>query len=685
MEFEKFAQKFNLNFRQLFEIEKRVLFETDAEKEKLWELYLSSFPKGTNEIYRKRTEHDCSCCRHFLYELGGKVWIDDDLRVHSLFDFKTEDRAYQTVVDALDYYVTSRKITGFYIGKEEMVGTAFSREMQPDGRIITYSHFGLRLPRELVFDKRTSSTIDTLKGNRRDTRNVFERSLDTISADAINTVLELIQSNNLYKGEEWKKALDKFAEYKAEYDALSDNKKGLYCWIKADKAENVIGRIKNHSIGTLLVDISEGRDLDEAVKAYERIVAPTNYRRPKAIYTKKMLEEAEKTISSLGYMDSLRRRFATLDDISVNDILFSDRDSAKRISGSIFDDMKADITIDPKKFSRCENMDAEQFIHNVLPFAKQVEVLFENRHTSNMVSLIAPEDKSAKSMFKWNNSFSWAYNGNLTDSDIRENVKNAGGNIDGALRFSIQWNDGADYDQNDVDAHCIEPDNNEIAFFNKRSFHTGGELDVDIIHPQSGKAAVENIVFPDKRRMKPGTYNFYVQCYSYRFGKSGFRAEIEFGGNIYRYNFNRSFGRSHENIFVAKIVLDDFGNFRISHALPSEETSREVWGVKTNTFIPCSVIMRSPNYWYGAGEIGHKHTFFMLKNCINPETPNGFYNEFLKQELSEHKRVFEALGSRLSVPESTEQLSGVGFSSTKHNDIYVKVKNNTEQIFKINF
>lgn len=680
MNFSEFKKIFQKNFAEMIK-DADYLYEIEIDKDEFWNLYLDSYPAGTNEIYRQRREYDCSCCRHFIKSIGNAVVIKNN-KVRTMWDFHTGDTTFQPVIDALNAYLMAKSVTNLYVSKFTHIGTAKNFENLGDGNVTEWEHFSLDLPRKFV--DATGRSIGDIQGQFRDTRNVFKRSLDEISEDAVMTVLELIASNSLYKGEEWKTVLEKFLEYKRLYDRTPDNEKNNFAWENSSKAGVVIGRIRNHSIGTLLIDISEDVDLDTAVKKYEAIVAPANYKRPKAIFTKKMLEDAKKTIEELGYMDSLARRYATLDDITVNNILFSNKDAAKRISGAnVFDEMMSEATSSPKKFSKVEEVSVEKFVSDILPTASGLEAYFENKHASNMVSLIAPKNKDAKTMFKWNNGFSWAYTGNLTDS-MKERVKSAGGKVDGDLRFSIQWNeDGTD--NCDLDAHCREASGYEIYYGSakKPSFSpTRGQLDVDIISP-NGKVAVENITWADRRTMRPGTYRFFVHQFSGSV-KNGFRAEIEFDGQIYSFDYGRSM-RIGEDVNVAEVKLDANGNFTIKELLPSNVSSRDVWGVKTNQFVPVSTVMYSPNYWDEQQGIGNKHYFFMLKDCINPEKPNGFYNEFLKQELVQHKRVFEALGSKMAVEDVDDQLSGIGFSSTLRNDLVVKVKGATERIIKIKF
>jgi len=123
----------------------------------------------------------------------------------------------------------------------------------------------------------------------------------------------------------------------------------------------------------------------------------------------------------------------------------------------------------------------------------------------------------------------------------------------------------------------------------------------------------------------------------------------------------------------------------LKEKLPSHTSSREIWNLTSNKFHPVSVAMYSPNYWDEQEGIGHKHYFFMLNDCNNPETPNGFFNEFLHEELMKHKRVFEALGSKMRVKDAPEQLSGVGFSATKRSHVVCKVKGSFERLIKVIF
>ena len=688
--FRDFVKAIQKNLQQMSKDSSR-LFTVNVDTEELYNLYLDSFPAGTNEIYRERREYDCSCCRHFIRDVGNVVSIKNG-ELHTIWGINpVSDDKYNVVAAALDAYVKQKAVSGVFIKKEKRIGTPENREMLPTGKINKYEHFFVDLPEICIFKEYYGHTLEGDLSQFRDIRNVFKRSLDEISKEAVDTVLELIAQNSLYKGAEWKKQLTEFKNYQKEYGKLTDKQKELWIWEKSISAGAVIGKIRNHSIGTLLANISEGMDLDLAVRKYEQIVAPVNYKRPKAIFTKKMLEDAKKTITELGYMDSLQRRFATLDDITVNNILFSNKDAAKRITGAmdLFDEMEQDVAIDPKRFSKVEEISAEDFIKNVLPVAKELEVYLENKHIQNMVSLIAPEVADAKTMFKWNNGMSWAYTGNITDSDIKENVKAAGGSVTGIVRFSIQWNDGNGKDNSDLDAHCLEPQGGDhIYFSHKISRYTGGELDIDITDPiyqckSNGGVAVENITYPSKERMKPGTYKFYVNQYSFR-NSQGFKAEVEVNGEIHSYEYNTPV---RGNVDVAEVILDQSGNFKVVDKLPGNcaTISKDVWGIKTLQFTPVSVVCYSPNYWDEQKGIGHQHLFFMLKDCINPEEPNGYYNEFLKPELEQHRRVFEALGAKAHVKDVDDQLSGVGFSLTKRNDLIIKVKGATERVLKVKF
>jgi hypothetical protein len=675
MEFKKFKAAMQQHF-QLFTAGQSVLFLTDVDKDVIWDTYLLSFPEEERQV------HTCNSCKQFLRPFANVVSIVDN-KIKSIWDFEC-DEPFQTVVKALDKLVIAAPVRDVFVNRFPKMGVNFNHETLEDGSIITWDHIHLVLPKNLVTAKSALSE-ESIMGTLRTKKETFKRALDEITVDALETVIDLINQNSLYRGQESLIMVDAFLTWKKRYMAVSDSEKDNYCWIQSTLTSGAISGIRNTSIGTLLVDVSKGVELDHAVGSFERMMAPANYKRPTALLTTKMIESAQAKLVEMGLVDSLGRRYAVLDDITVNNVLFVNRDTKKAMN--VFDDLSKGVAVNVKALNKTEEIGIEDFITNVLPTATNIEMIIENTQMGNFMSLIAPTVKDSKPLFKWDNSFSWTYANDVADS-IKEKVKAQGGNVKGCLRFSIMWAEDQPTDNSDLDAHCIEPNGTHIYYRNLKSPYTEGNLDVDIRQPANYRHhnIVENITYPKMGRLLKGKYNFSVHGYAIRGDQQGFNAEIEFDGQLYQYHYPKKV-KPEEDVQVATVEWTG-DKFVIVSSMQSDTNakilSKDSWGVKTNQYQKVNMIMASPNHWDGKG-VGNKHYFFMLDGCKNPDTPRGFFNEYLKDDFMTEKRVFEALGNKMRVAPSDTQLSGVGFSTTTRASIIVKVEGTFNRVLKINF
>jgi hypothetical protein len=683
MAFSDFQQAVKRQFDQMVRSSAQ-LFRVQVEKDLLWDTYLGGFPAGSNPLFRERTEHDCQCCKSFVRAVGGVVSIADGHLV-TVWDGAagmSEDDIpshYRAVAQAMALLVHAQSIDNLFLSPESGAGTEQNRQLL-DGKILTWNHFHVAFPREVVL---RGEVIGPKLSDARATRDVLLRSLTEITDDAVSTILDLIAQNSLYRGEENRFAVEEFRKLKAQFmelpgsPARRDRAADLFCWARIASVPQSVSRIRNTAIGTLLVDLSEGKELEEAVKSFEQKVAPANYKRPTALVTKGMIAKAQEKVRELGLESALDRRYAVLEDITINNVLFADRTSRRVMN--VFEGLAAKTTEKPQKFDKVEEVGVEKFLTEILPTATALEVLVENRHAGNLVSLIAPVDPDSKPMFKWGNRFSWSYVGDVADS-IKERVKRAGGRVDGDLRCSLSW-----FNFDDLDLHLIEPGGNEIYFGSKYNARTGGQLDVDM-NAGSGqtRSAVENIVFPDRRKMPRGDYKLFVHNYSKRETVDvGFEAEVEFDGQILTFVYDKPV-KNGERVAVATVGYDPHLGFKVVGALPATQTSKQVWGVSTQVFSKTNVVMFSPNYWDSHG-VGNRHYFFMLDQCKNEGQARGFYNEFLLPDLDQHRKVLEMVGSRMKTEESERQLSGLGFSSTKRDSLVVRVGGSFERVVKVIF
>lgn len=651
------------------------LFILDVEKELLWMAYLEAFPEGA-----VRQEFNCNHCKHFITRYGAIVSIDENYNIHSYWEDVEADGIFANVANSMLQVIRGSKIRNIFITVEATMGCKCNQQIKEDARIITWDHFYAIPTSNLVICR---DEAPSFRAGTKSTHDVWKRTLSEINPNAVQAVLDLIMDNNLYKGDTYlfqidrlKKTFDELSEL-----ALDNTKLDNYAWVTSCKLPDAITHVANSAIGQLLKDISETNNLEESVKKFEAMVAPYNYHRPKGIITKTQVEKAYKTVIDLGYEDSLERRHAKVEDISVEDVIFVNRETRKRMSGG-FDILmnetssKADLNLDKQAIP----ITIENFLNNIVTKANKLELLFDNSFINNLVTLTAPVHKESPSIFKWDNGFAWAYNGNISDA-IKQRVKEVGGKVDGYMRISLHW-----FNYDDLDLHMESP-YGHIYYGNR-----GGLLDIDM-NPGGGNAAtersnpkkcsrnsVENIIF--SKVPKKGNYKIFVNNFAkVEYIDLGFEVEIELKGTVYRYVYNKDI-YDRQNV----PVLDFTSNGRTititKEYLGSTKATKETWGIKTQNFIEVSAICLSPNYW-GNNKIGSKHYFFILKNCKNPDAVRGYFNEYLKDELTKnHKRVFEVLASKSLTPYDDNQMSGVGFIATTHNSIMIKV--DSGKIYKVN-
>lgn len=675
--FPAFARLVAASFQDLA---KTAVYVAAIDGDALYADYLAAFPEGTNPRFKVNTEHDCSCCKHFIRRAGAVIGIEGS-EVRTVWDkaWCEAPEFFAVVAGRMRDVVRAAGVRDiFRVGtNEHAFGAVQTRSQDKDTQqVLTWNHLHTgEIPRNLRVPM-----PDTARGDYRTTVQVFERGLLELEENAVETVLSLVNANSLYRGEEHKPALLAFQKLQQQFLRMGPSERRLFVWANAGSPG---ARFRNTVIGTLVQDLSEGQDLEHAVRSFETKVAPQNYKRTTALITPGMVKKAMETIEALGLESALERRFAVIGDVSVNDVKWVDGSVKPLMKGGLGDVLMqhaVTATVDTSKDEeRATEITLEGFMSNVLPETQSMEILFAGKHVGNLMSLTAPVHADPKQLFRWSNDFAWSYGGNVADS-IRERVKKAGGKVDGAvLRVSLSW-----FNFDDLDLHIHEPPGRgahpwrHIHYANRRGW-TGGVLDVDMNISPETREPVENIVWaatpPD------GPYRVVVNSFTHRETSSpGFVIEVESEGKLSHYSYNKAV-RQRQDIHVATLHMKGGRIERVEPGDPgitSANISQEKWGLTTERYAKVNAVMLSPNYW-GDNAVGNKHTFFVLEGARSDEDTRGFYNEFLHPRLEPHRKVFEVIADKTKCRPTDGQLSGLGFSSTKKETFIARVYQGKKQ------
>jgi hypothetical protein len=666
---------------QFVAMSKHELFVVNIEGDAVYEAYQNAFPAGTNEIFRQAREHECSTCKNFIRNIGNVVAIIDG-KIVTVWDVRCGDPTYDTVAEALNQLIRARQIKSIFRAEMPSYGVQKNSEPNatPGGPAIIWDHFFTgKIDKKHFAGDQAATQIGEANGKVQ----VFRRGMTEITRNAVETVQELLTTEGaLYRGQEFAASFGLFVGLQDRYISMpSQAEADMFIWANFNAKG---ATLRNTAFGTLLINLSEGMDVEAAVKQWETVMAPTNYKRPTALITPRMVDDATKTIEQLGIEPSLQRRFATVEDVSVNDILFVDNGVRSKmkdggVKGLLMDVAEKQRPI-PEMFVPVDISIAD-FMATVLPQAKTMSLLVKNEHQANFVSLTAPVDNTAPYIFKWDNAFAWSYDGNITDS-IKERVKAAGGAVDGALRISLAW-----FNYDDLDLHVIEeslptmgprggrPRSNKAEiYFGNRGYESpmGGKLDVDMNAGRgTTREPVENVTY---KRLTDGSYTVNIVNFTKReTNNPGFTLEMAVNGQAVQYSAKSSPGSG--TTFTAlrfKIANGQVADMILGAGIEGHAFSQEKWGIQTEKFAKVDTMMLSPNHWDDQA-IGNKHYIFVLEGCKNPVPTRGIYNEFLKPELEQHRKVFEVLGNKTMAQPTENQLSGLGFSSTRGDTVTIQV------------
>ena len=620
--------------------------------------YLAAFPEGTDPVYVTNSYHNCTCCKHFVANLGTVVVINDDLTLDSIWNVPNLPHPYDVVAAAMHKEVTEAGIRAPYYTPFASYGAQTSRQRLKGGVVKTWQHFYGNVPQ--------FSTRRDLKesGEQIMAAKTLRRVLEELTTSAVATVIDLIESSTIYRGVEYAKVVKGFQDLQEDYlkIAAPDNLIWKNC-------TSPVATIRNTAIGSLLVDLSDGRDLESAVAAYEAKVAPENYKRTTGLITPAMVKLAVAKITELGIEPQLHRRLANKQDLKVNNLLWVNRPTKANLQSGLEQTlMKLAKAPTSKTKPKWDEISMADFVSNVLPQASKVQVLFAPEHVPNLVTLTCAQDRSEPpTLFKWNNDFAWAYRGGLADSSIKQLVKAAGGATDAALRISLAW-----HNADDLDLHVRNP-RGETVFHGARRVG-GGTLDVDAhrmgyLRKSADEVLtpVENVVY---RNLLDGTYEVTVYNYKRMEARDqGFTIEVEIGGKVMHYASEKNVNMM--DMLGITVKSGELVSVTAAEGVKESTLNQEVWNLKTGTFVDVTSVMRSPNFW--DGEVGNEHLFFTLEGCKVSERVHGLFNEFLRPELAEHRKVFEHLGDTYKCEPVDDQLSGLGFSMTKASKVTFEV------------
>lgn len=400
------------------------LFTTDAGD--LFEVFISNMPGYARQHY------NCNACRHFINRFGGLVTIDARGRTKSAIWTLDVPGVFMNAVEAVHNHVMKSKVTGVFLSDKSALGFP-----ETNG----WSHMHVVLPTDRVYNHRLHAVNEAIAEKKADFQ-ILIAGLVEYPIEAVKQATTILESESLSRSERF---VDIAVWLRDLHIARNGVKNSIHktnlVWRAVATAPIGWAHVKNTMIGTLLDDIVSGMSFDQAKSRFETKVHPLAYQRPQAAPSAGNIEKAEKIVEKLGIRESLKRRFARLEELN---LLWSPRSIETKQDGSgVFSHLapKGKTNV-PAYEMPAKTMTWTKFSETILPSALSIEL--DVRPVDNYSAILTASDPEAPCILQWNNNFSWYVYHNGSGCGAW-NLSSGYTKVTGICLQPSMWQEGYDY------------------------------------------------------------------------------------------------------------------------------------------------------------------------------------------------------------------------------------------------
>jgi hypothetical protein len=392
-------------------------FTTQEGDGTLFDLFLSHIPAAERQFYT------CYACRRFVNTYGGLVIIDADGNTASaLWNDNGSPSFFVGAAKALRDHVEHARVNGVFISAESTWGTPVTG---------TWTHMSVTPPKEMVYPERNrvKTAGQMMAEKKEDFRTMIEALLPQtlpngetrppiLSLSALNTAVALLQTDALYRSEkvlgvaEWLKTLHE------QRDRATHRKRDNILWRAVALAPAGYCHPRSSMIGTLLEDIEAGMAYEMVERRFKSKMHPLQYQRPQVAPSEQNIARGEAIIAKLGAANSLKRRYARLDEVVS---IWTPKEKPEVQKGGVFGHVKAKNAepIPANMTLPVTTMTVEKFRRTVLPTANTIE-FWVPMMKANYSALTTATDASAPPILQWDHAdrrnpvSSYVYHGGST-------------------------------------------------------------------------------------------------------------------------------------------------------------------------------------------------------------------------------------------------------------------------------